>query len=169
VRFAPATRDSIDEIKALKVRAPSGALIPLDELADIGVEDGPAQISHEAGRRRVTVELNVRGRDLGSFVADAKATLEGSDVIPAGYFTDWGGQFENLQAASRRLAIVVPLALALIFVMLFAATGSAKLAALIYLNVPFASPAACSRWRSAACRCRSRPASGSSRCSASPC
>ena len=138
VRFAPATRDSLDEIKALKVRAPSGALIRLDELADVGVEDGPAQISHEAGRRRVTVELNVRGRDLGSFVADAKRTLEGSDVIPAGYFTDWGGQFENLQEASRRLAIVVPLALALIFVMLYAANGSAKLAALIYLNVPFA-------------------------------
>ena len=138
VRFAKVARDSIDEIKALKVRSPAGALVPLDELADIGVEDGPAQISHEAGRRRVTVELNVRGRDLGGFVADAKATLARADVIPAGYFTDWGGQFENLQEASRRLAIVVPLALTLIFVMLFAATGSAKLAALIYLNVPFA-------------------------------
>ena len=120
------------------MRAPSGALIRLDELADVGVEDGPAQISHEEGRRRVTVEMNVRGRDLGGFVADAKRTLESSDVIPAGYFTDWGGQFENLQEASRRLAIVVPLALALIFVMLFAANGSARLAAIIYLNVPFA-------------------------------
>jgi cobalt-zinc-cadmium resistance protein CzcA len=138
VRFARAARDSVDEIKALKVRSPGGALIPLDELADIAIEDGPAQISHEAGRRRITVELNVRGRDLGGFVADAKATLERADVIPAGYFADWGGQFENLQAASRRLAIVVPLALTLIFVMLFAATGSGKLAALIYLNVPFA-------------------------------
>ncbi len=138
VRFARAARDAVDEIKALKVRSPGGALIPLDELADIAIEDGPAQISHEAGRRRITVELNVRGRDLGGFVADAKATLERADVIPAGYFADWGGQFENLQAASRRLAIVVPLALTLIFVMLFAATGSGKLAALIYLNVPFA-------------------------------
>ncbi len=138
VRFARAARDSVDEIKALKVRSPGGALIPLDELADIAIEDGPAQISHEAGRRRITVELNVRGRDLGGFVADAKATLERADVIPAGYFADWGGQFENLQAASRRLAIVVPLALTLIFVMLFAATGSGKLATLIYLNVPFA-------------------------------
>ncbi len=138
VRYALEARDSVHEIKALKVRAPSGALIPLDELADVKIEDGPAQISHEAGRRRVTVEMNVRGRDLGGFVADAKATLEASDVIPAGYFTDWGGQFENLQEASRRLMIVVPLALALIFVMLFAANGSGKLAALIYLNVPFA-------------------------------
>ena len=86
----------------------------------------------------MTVELNVRGRDLGGFVADAQAALERSGVIPAGYFTDWGGQFENLQQATRRLMIVVPLALALIFVMLYAANGSARLAALIYLNVPFA-------------------------------
>ncbi len=138
VRFDPAARDSVDKIKALKVRAPSGALVPMSELADIHVEDGPAQISHESGRRRVTVELNVRGRDLGGFVADAKRAIDSSGVIPAGYFTDWGGQFENLEAASRRLMIVVPLALALIFVMLYAANGSAKLAALIYLNVPFA-------------------------------
>jgi len=138
MRLEPTARDSVDELKALKVRSPGGALIRLDELADVGVEDGPAQISHEAGRRRVTVELNVRGRDLGSFVADAKLALDRSSVIPAGYFTDWGGQFENLQAASARLAIVVPLALALIFVMLFAAIGSAKLAGLVYLNVPFA-------------------------------
>jgi cobalt-zinc-cadmium resistance protein CzcA len=80
----------------------------------------------------------VRGRDLGGFVADAKQAIDASGVIPAGYFTDWGGQFENLEEASNRLMIVVPLALALIFVMLFAANGSAKLASLIYLNVPFA-------------------------------
>jgi len=138
VRFEPSVRDSVHEIGELKVRAPSGALIPLAELAEIRIEDGPAQISHEMGRRRVTVELNVRGRDLGGFVADARATLDQSGVIPAGYFTDWGGQFENLQEASRRLAIVVPLALALLFVMLFAANGSARLAFVIYLNVPFA-------------------------------
>jgi cobalt-zinc-cadmium resistance protein CzcA len=138
VRYEPSVRDSIDDVRQLKVRAPSGALVPLSELADIRVEDGPAQISHEMGRRRVTVELNVRGRDLGGFVADAQAALEKSGVVPGGYFTDWGGQFENLQEASRRLAIVVPLALALIFVMLFAANGSARLALVIYLNVPFA-------------------------------
>ncbi len=138
VRLAPDARDTIDEIKALKVRAPAGALIRIDELAAIVVEDGPAQISHEAGKRRVTVELNVRGRDLGGFVADAQRAIETSGVVPPGYFTDWGGQFENLQEASRRLMIVVPLALALIFVMLFAASGSARLAAMVYLNVPFA-------------------------------
>ena len=138
VRFEPSVRESVHQVAELKVRTPSGALIRLGELADIRVEDGPAQISHEMGRRRVTVELNVRGRDLGGFVTDAKQALESSGVIPAGYFTDWGGEFENLQEASRRLMIVVPLALALIFVMLFAANGSAKLALVIYLNVPFA-------------------------------
>ena len=138
LRFDPSARDSVAKVKELKVRSPSGALIPMGELADVHVEDGPAQVSHESGRRRVTVELNVRGRDLGGFVADAKRALESSEVIPAGYFTDWGGQFENLEAASRRLMIVVPLALGLIFMMLYAANGSVKLAALIYLNVPFA-------------------------------
>ncbi len=138
VRFEPSVRDSVHEVGDLKVRAPSGALIRIGELAEIRIEDGPAQISHEMGRRRVTVELNVRGRDLGGFVEDARGALDKSGVIPAGYFTDWGGQFENLQEASRRLAIVVPLALALIFVMLFAANGSVRLAMIIYLNVPFA-------------------------------
>lgn len=138
IRLDPAARDSVEKVKALKVRAPSGALVPLAELASIRIEDGPAQISHESGRRRITVELNVRGRDLGGFVADAKKAVETAGVVPPGYFTDWGGQFENLEEASRRLTIVVPLALALIFVMLFAANGSPKLAALIYLNVPFA-------------------------------
>lgn len=138
VRFAPEARSTVEQIRALKVRSPSGALVPLDELADIGVEDGPAQISHEAGRRRVTIELNVRGRDLGGFVAAAKQALERSNVLPAGYFVDWGGQFENLEAATQRLLIVVPLALALIFAMLYLALGSMKLSALIFLNVPFA-------------------------------
>jgi cobalt-zinc-cadmium resistance protein CzcA len=138
VRFAPPSRSSIDAVRGLKVRAPSGAMVSLAELADIRLEDGPAQISHESGRRRVTVEMNVRGRDLGSFVAEAQRAVEAAQVVPAGYFTDWGGQFENLQEASRRLAIVVPLALSLIFVMLYIANGSLKLAAIIYLNVPFA-------------------------------
>lgn len=138
VRLDPAARNSVAKVRDLKVRAPTGALIPLAELATIRVEDGPAQISHESGRRRITVEMNVRGRDLGGFVGDAKRAVETAGVIPPGYFTDWGGQFENLQEASRRLTIVVPLALALIFVMLFIANGSPKIAALIYLNVPFA-------------------------------
>lgn len=138
IRYAPATRRDLDEVAQLRVRAPGGQLIPLSQLAAIRVEDGPAQVSHEAGKRRVTVEMNVRGRDLASFVADAQAAVEREKAVPAGFFTDWGGQFENLQEATGRLLVVVPVALALIFVMLFLALGSAKLAALIYLNVPFA-------------------------------
>jgi cobalt-zinc-cadmium resistance protein CzcA len=138
VRFAPETRRNVENVLTLKVRAPGGQAVPLVQLADIRVEEGPAQISHEAGRRRITVEANVRGRDLAGFVADARRAIEAANVIPAGYFTDWGGQFENLEAATDRLLVVVPMALLLIFVLLFLAHGSAKLAALIYLNVPFA-------------------------------
>ncbi|MCA9676580.1 MAG: efflux RND transporter permease subunit, partial [Myxococcales bacterium] len=138
VRFAPGSRDTVAQIRALKVRTPRGALVRIDEVADVGVEDGPAQISHAAGRRRITVELNVRGRDLGGFIAAARRAIDDADVVPPGYFVAWGGQFDNLQQARRRLLVVVPLALAAIFVMLFAATGSARLAGLIYLNVPFA-------------------------------
>ena len=138
VRFAPEARRDVDSVRALRVRAPGGQLIPLAQLADIRVEDGPAQISHENGRRRITVELNVRGRDLGGFVADAQRAIAEAGAIPAGTFVDWGGQFENLEEASQRLAIVVPITLALIFVMLYLALGSVRLALLIYLNVPLA-------------------------------
>ncbi len=138
VRYAPATRASLEDLQRLKVRSPAGQLIPLSQLAELRIEDGPAQVSHESGRRRISVEANVRGRDLAGFVAAAEEALQGSNVIPAGYFTEWGGQFQNLQEASQRLMVVVPVSLALIFVMLFLALGSARLAALIYLNVPFA-------------------------------
>ncbi len=138
VRFAPEDRRAIEQLEALKVRAPGGQSIPLGQLADIAVEDGPAEISHDAGRRRITVEANVRGRDLAGFVADAEQAIAKADVIPAGYYPEWGGQFENLAAASRRLAIAVPVALLLIFVLLYMSHRSLKVAGLVYLNVPFA-------------------------------
>jgi cobalt-zinc-cadmium resistance protein CzcA len=138
VRFAPDARTSVDAVKRLLVRAPNGERVPLEQIASVRVEDGPAQISHEQGRRRVTIELNVRGRDLASFVADAQQALQSADVVPAGYFVDWGGQFENLAAASKRLLIVVPLALGLILVLLYMSFNSIGLGLLIYLNVPFA-------------------------------
>ena len=138
VRFSPETRKQLSNLEMLKVRAPAGQLIPLGQLAEFVTEEGPAQVGHEEGRRRITVEMNVRGRDLAGFVAEAQAAVEQADVIPAGYFTDWGGQFENLQAATARLAVVLPVALGLIFFMLFMTFGSPKLALLIFLNVPFA-------------------------------
>jgi cobalt-zinc-cadmium resistance protein CzcA len=113
-------------------------LVPLGQLADIVLDTGPSQISREAVKRRIVVEVNVRDRDVASFVAEAKAKL-GSDVkLPDGYYIRWGGQFENLDRASRRLMVVVPLALALIFAMLYFTFGALKPAALIYLNVPLA-------------------------------
>jgi cobalt-zinc-cadmium resistance protein CzcA len=112
--------------------------VPLAQLADIRLDTGPAQISREAVRRRIVVEANVRGRDVASFVAEAKERLARDLQLPAGYYLRWGGQFENLEAATSRLAVVVPLALALIFAMLYFTFGSATPAALIFLNVPVA-------------------------------
>ncbi len=138
VRFEPEDRTDLDKIRMLKVADPRGRLIPLSELADIWVEEGPAQISREDIHRRITVEANVRGRDLGSFVADVQQAIARQVKLPTGYWIEYGGQFENLQAASRRLSIVVPLALFLIFVLLYTTFRSVKLAAMIFLNVPLA-------------------------------
>jgi len=142
VRFDPAVRD-LDRIRDLAIPLPAttGArprLVPLSQVATITVEEGPAQISRENVSRRTTVEVNVRGRDLASFVADARAAIAAQVDLPPGWVLDWGGQFENLQAAGRRLALLVPLALLAIFVLLYSAFGSGRLAALVYLNVPLA-------------------------------
>jgi cobalt-zinc-cadmium resistance protein CzcA len=112
--------------------------VPLAQLAEIGVDTGPAQISREAVRRRIVVEMNVRGRDVASFVTEARERVRREVTLPPGYYLRWGGQFENLQAATERLALVVPMALGLIFAMLYFAFGAARPAALIFLNVPFA-------------------------------
>ncbi|MBI2840160.1 MAG: efflux RND transporter permease subunit [Acidobacteria bacterium] len=138
VRFDDDAARTIDSLANVPVASPGGTSIPLGQLATIAMDTGPAQISREAVRRRIVVELNVRGRDVASFVAEAQERIVREVTLPAGYYIRWGGQFENLQAASRRLAVVVPLALALIFAMLYFTFGSIKPAALIYLNVPFA-------------------------------
>ena len=138
VRFQAEDRYDLAKISNLKVADPRGRLIPLSQLATLITEEGPAQISRENIHRRLAVEANVRGRDLASFVADAQRAVESRIELPVGYWIEWGGQFENLQRASRRLAIVVPMALFLIFVLLYTAFKSAKLAALIYVNVPIA-------------------------------
>ncbi len=138
VRFQPEDRNDLAKISNLKVADPRGRLIPLSQLASLITEEGPAQISRENIHRRLAVEANVRGRDLASFVTDAQQAVESRVELPVGYWIEWGGQFENLQRASRRLAIVVPMALFLIFVLLYTTFNSAKLAALIYVNVPIA-------------------------------
>ena len=138
VRFSDETARTVESLANVPVAAPNGALVPLGQLAEITLDTGPAQISREAVRRRVVVELNVRDRDVASFAAEAQARIREEIRLPAGYYIKWGGQFENLEAATRRLAVVVPLALALIFAMLYFTFGALTPATLIYLNVPFA-------------------------------
>ncbi|WP_437783884.1 efflux RND transporter permease subunit [Sorangium sp. So ce1097] len=114
------------------------AFVPLDAVANISLEEGPNQVSREDGKRRVVVQCNVRGRDLGGFVADAQARIDAEVRLPSGYWLSWGGQFENLLAARERLALVVPAALGLIFALLFLSFGTVKNAALIFTGVPLA-------------------------------
>lgn len=138
VRFRQEDRSDIESIRNLKVADPQGRLIPLSQLASISVEQGPAQISRENINRRISVEANVRGRDLARFVADARRAVEQNVKLPPGYWIEWGGQFENFERATARLGIVVPLALFLIFVLLYTAFNSARLALLSFVNVPIA-------------------------------
>lgn len=141
VRFDPTLQGNLSAIRDLRIPAGTGGgrrLIPLSQVATITIEEGPAQISRENISRRISVESNVRGRDLASFVADAQQALDEGLELPPGWHMEWGGQFENLQTASERLALLVPLALFLIFVLLYSTFNSLRLAALIYLNVPMA-------------------------------
>jgi len=138
VRYAPHARADVATIRQIPIAAPDGKLIPLGQLAELIIEDGPAQVSRERVQRRLTVEVNVRGRDLAGFVTEAKQRLRESDAVPPGYFPEWGGQFKNLEQATDRLLIVVPVALVLIFLLLFMTYRSARVATIIFLNVPFA-------------------------------
>jgi cobalt-zinc-cadmium resistance protein CzcA len=138
VRFPMEQRATIENIGDLRVGDNEGHFIPLAQLADIKEEDGPAQISREGGQRRISVEMNVRGRDLAGFVSDAQRAVSAKVNIPSGYQLQWGGQFEQLQSASRRLMIVVPAALLLIFVLLYFNFQAAMPALLIFLNIPLA-------------------------------
>lgn len=129
---------SVETVKNLLLTSPSGARVPLAQVADIQLVEGAAQISREDTRRRIGVELNVRGRDIASFVAEAQTRIESGVQLPPGYYLKWGGTFENLERASARLLIVVPIALFLIFVLLYTTFGSIKQALLIYTGIPFA-------------------------------
>lgn len=138
VRFPQQQRSSVDAIGNLRVGDHEGHFIPLAQLADIVEEEGPAQISREGGQRRISVEVNVRGRDLAGFVSEAQHAVGAKVNVPSGYQLQWGGQFEQLQSASRRLMIVVPLALVLIFALLYFNFQAITPAALIFLNIPLA-------------------------------
>jgi heavy metal efflux system protein len=138
VRLAPQDRDSIDHIRDLRVSNGTGVSVPLGDLADIRREPGPAQIEREEGKRIVTVQANVRARPLATFVADAQRAAAAQVRLPPGYGISWGGSFQNLQEGMARLSGVVPVALAVIFLLLYLMFASAGLATLIFCNVPFA-------------------------------
>lgn len=137
VRFPESLRSTREAIEALTVTAPGGEKVPLGRVATVRDGETPEAISHENAQRRLVVQANVRGRDVGSVVADAKEKL--ADIQwPPGYFATWGGQFENQERATRRLALVLPLSLLLIFALLFLTFRTARQAAIVILNVPFA-------------------------------
>jgi cobalt-zinc-cadmium resistance protein CzcA len=142
VRLPEALRADMETMRRLPLSLPGGpnggtSFIPLGEVATFSIAPGPNQISREDGKRRVVISANVRGRDIGSFVADAEKRLQ-EVKIPAGYWTAWGGQFEQLQSATRRLQIVVPAALVLVMVLLFAMFGNLKDGLLVFSGIPFA-------------------------------
>jgi len=138
VRLAAESRQDIEQIRQLRIDDPQGRQIPISQLADITIEEGPAEISRHAIRRRLLIQCNVRGRDLGGFVAEAQKQVAENVKLPEGYSLTWGGQFQNLKEASTRLMIAVPVALFLIFSLLYITFSSIRLALLIFLNVPIA-------------------------------
>ncbi|HQR29256.1 MAG TPA: CusA/CzcA family heavy metal efflux RND transporter [Anaeromyxobacteraceae bacterium] len=139
VRFPEENRRDIQDIERLLVRAPGGERVPLGELARVTLVEAPAQVSRENGMRRVVVEANVRGRDLGGYVEDVRARLAPiAKELPSGYFLELGGQFENQQRAMRQLAVVVPVALLLVLLLLYLALGTLGDALLVLVNLPFA-------------------------------
>jgi len=142
VRLPEALRNDLEGMKRLPIPLPRSAearinFIPLGEVATFELAPGPNQVSRENGKRRIVVSTNVRGRDVGSFVAEAEQGLA-QIKIPTGYWTSWGGTFENLQSATKRLQIVVPVSLLLVFVLLFAMFGNAKDGLLVFTGIPFA-------------------------------
>ena len=137
-RFAEDHRDSIERLKTILISAPGGYRVPLGDLAAVEAVEGPAQISRENGQRRIGIEMNVAGRDIGGFVREARAMVRRDVPLPGGTFVSWGGQFENQQRAMARLMVITPAVIALIFFLLLMTFNSARLAFLVLLNLPFA-------------------------------
>ncbi len=136
VRMLEDSRQDIDNVRNLLVSLPSGSQIPLGQVADISYDPGPNQISREDGKRRIVIGFNVRGRDVESIVAEIQEKLAGQVTLPAGYYFTYGGQFENLIEANKRLAIAVPVALLLIFTLLYFTFRSVAQALLIFMAIP---------------------------------
>ena len=138
VRFDEEFRKDMNSIGALLIKSPSGIDVPLSQLAEIKEIVGPRQITREKNQRFITIQCNVTGRDIGSFVAEGQNVIDSKVKLPAGYFVTWGGQFKLQQEANARLAVVVPITLFIIFIMLFSSFNSLKNSLLIFLNIPLA-------------------------------
>lgn len=138
LRFAEDKRSNLQAIENLLVITPAGARIPLKQLAKVSLETGYNQISRENSHRRVVVQCNVSGRDVGGFVAEGKQRINSEIALPPGYYTSWGGQFENQERANRKLMIVVPIALLLILLLLFSSLSSVRHTFLIFITIPMA-------------------------------
>ena len=136
VRLDKDYRQDLDDVKNLSVALPNGGQIPFEQIASVAIKSGPAQVSREDTKRRITIGFNVRNRDVESVIAEVTKQIDEKIQFPTGYFVKYGGQFENLQAAKARLAIAVPVALLLIFILLFFTFHSVKQALLIYTAVP---------------------------------
>jgi cobalt-zinc-cadmium resistance protein CzcA len=138
VRLEERFRSNPEAIGRILVPAPGGAAIPLSQLATIESTEGPVQVSRENGQRRVVIQSNVRGRDLGSFVEEVRDKVDAQVKLPVGYHVEYGGTYENLQSGRARLMIVVPATFAFIFLLLFTTFGSMKQAAIVFTGIPFA-------------------------------
>ncbi|HEV8416212.1 MAG TPA: CusA/CzcA family heavy metal efflux RND transporter [Bryobacteraceae bacterium] len=131
-------RTDPDALRKIALRAPGGEQVTLDQVARVALNRGPEVVNREEGQRRIVVMSNVRSRDLGSFVAEVRSKIDHDVALPTGYFIEYGGQFENQDRATKRLMLIVPIAIALISVLLYLTFSSAKLAMLVVGNVPFA-------------------------------
>jgi cobalt-zinc-cadmium resistance protein CzcA len=138
VRLDVPFRSTPEAVGQILLRAPSGATVPLSQVADIRTVEGPEVVNHENGQRYVVVQSNVRGRDLGSFVGAVREAVGKNVKLPPGYFLEYSGQFENQARAMKRLGVIVPLVLVIIGTLLYASFGNLRHALLVMLNVPFA-------------------------------
>jgi len=138
IRYPLEYRNSVETIGRTLIATPQGYKVPLEQLADIAVVEGPVQVSRENGLRRIGIEINIHERDIGSYVAEARESIRKKVKLPPGYYTTWGGQFENQQRAMAKLMIIGPMAIGLILLLLFVTFKSMRLALLVIINLPFA-------------------------------
>jgi cobalt-zinc-cadmium resistance protein CzcA len=138
VRFPEAYRNNVEAISNILITSRSGAVVPLKDLAEITLADGPAQVSRESAKRRLVIGANVQGRDLGGFVAEAQAKIAAEVTLPEGYYLSWGGQFENMERAMARLMVIIPITIGAIFFLLFMLFNSVRYATLVITVLPLA-------------------------------